>query len=612
MDLIDIGGIVAVCINYFIYIPLIIYLYLQYRKHSNEPIMRYRQPLVLNLMYFFLLVTFLIERWWPLLTNVWCIISAPKWMYSLFSSLTFFCYHLFAIKCYHLHYQQQYHLESADMSWKMDLNPEQKNWFIEHKNTLGNAKKLIQIALIPYTISIIIETINSSISQSSLTFNILYIIILFIPLCFAYYSFWKTRNIDDIYGIHTEIRYQVIAETIANITMILWIIISRTIPLIYNYSQFERLQYLLYVILFTPLYLTPLIIFNTAYPLLLHKKTSQNKQPTGDKSLSRRSVTNSISNMTSIIKDYKAFTAFMRYLVTEFSTENLLFLVELVMVKHKYQTQNNNVIKIPKHKTLLKGYHTQSMSSMSLQLTPALELGEMQKSLHTNDTYMTIDFNISTDDLNKDSITTGRGNTNTNNITKKPAFLKSKHAASLSTSIIHLFRDDNEFNNDFGPLATYLFDDNGKIIVKLYVPRELPPSEISQLNGLYNQMEAIFQKYIKYNANHELNLSSSLRASLNGFFNDEFQNNFFKGEHGEKKEYKLYNLMDGVCLEILRLMNDSFGRFQSTKPYKDVYSDDIENDAMLAMKAKELYNKKLPVIRNASSYHTLMHKYNPK
>ena len=68
MDWISIAGIISICMNYCVYTPLTILLYGQFRKYENEKMMQYREPLVLYVMFAFVLIEFLIEPWWPLLT----------------------------------------------------------------------------------------------------------------------------------------------------------------------------------------------------------------------------------------------------------------------------------------------------------------------------------------------------------------------------------------------------------------------------------------------------------------------------------------------------------------------------------------------------------------
>ena len=44
----------------------------------------------------------------------------------------------------------------------------------------------------------------------------------------------------------------------------------------------------------------------------------------------------------------------------EFSTENLLFVIELIMVKYQYQQKSHNIVKIPRHNTTLSEFNESS------------------------------------------------------------------------------------------------------------------------------------------------------------------------------------------------------------------------------------------------------------
>ena len=134
---------------------------------------------------------------------------------------------------------------------------------IENKNTWGNPKWLIKIAMIEYCITIILETIGGPIfGERTLAFDMMHITLLSIPICIGYYSFWKTQNIDDIYGIRKEILYQVIAELIANVFTTIMFLVVRLVPSVRDYTNIVRFEWLIYVLILPPLFIT---IINIQY-----------------------------------------------------------------------------------------------------------------------------------------------------------------------------------------------------------------------------------------------------------------------------------------------------------------------------------------------------------
>ena len=53
-----------------------------------------------------------------------------------------------------------------------------------------------------------------------------------------------------------------------------------------------------------------------------------------------------VQSLCEVIANYNSFKALMSHLISEFSTENLLFLVELVQCKYEYQKRHNFKIQI--------------------------------------------------------------------------------------------------------------------------------------------------------------------------------------------------------------------------------------------------------------------------
>eukprot|EP01084_Bolivina_argentea_P135494 238742_1 len=114
-------------------------------------------------------------------------------------------------------------------------------------------------------------------------------------------------------------------------------------------------------------------------------------------------------------------------------------------------------------------------------------------------------------------------------------------------------------------------------------------------------MKCLYTCYVKVWSENELNLSYDLRQSLMDYF-----------EHiEEEKEYKVFNIMDGVAIEILRLLQSSFRRFQSSDEFikiishkvkgKNVKSDSEKNtntDAVMKESINSKIADKIPILIN--------------
>ena len=159
MDSIDILGVIFQSINFIIFIPLIIYFLHEFSKYRNETLMKYRSNILLYIIHFIVLFCLIVERLYMCLVRIWQIIDIPIWtVYCLLSLTWWSSMYLFSIKVYLLYYKQKYTLSIADVSWRKDINPNEENWYIKNKNKYGNPIYLIKLAIIPYILSVFLES----------------------------------------------------------------------------------------------------------------------------------------------------------------------------------------------------------------------------------------------------------------------------------------------------------------------------------------------------------------------------------------------------------------------------------------------------------------------
>eukprot|EP01083_Nonionella_stella_P021421 59415_1 len=149
---------------------------------------------------------------------------------------------------------------------------------------------------------------------------------------------------------------------------------------------------------------------------------------------------------------------------------------------------------------------------------------------------------------------------------------------------------------------TYLFHDGGSIMTQICLTNKQPVSSIVKENetSLYAQMSVLYNKYIKVNSNHTLDLSAETRNVLIKYF-EAMQ---CDGKVDRSTECRLFNIMDECCMEIMQLIKRSFSRFSLNRLWIRIIKDDV---AMRRM----LNSNKVPVLRNASSYSVLREQYKP-
>ena len=170
MDVIDILAQGFICIDYLVICPILVYFVYKFKKYSAsiqpkyKDIIKNRSKTLIYLINIVIIFTLLFERTFLLCSKVWIAIdltTSYSWIVYLFLSSTWtYIMILFIIKVYHLYYKQQYNTSIANVSWRKDINPDDKDWYISHKLTFGNTIFCIKISIIPYIFIVVIETIT--------------------------------------------------------------------------------------------------------------------------------------------------------------------------------------------------------------------------------------------------------------------------------------------------------------------------------------------------------------------------------------------------------------------------------------------------------------------
>eukprot|EP01084_Bolivina_argentea_P077448 140475_1 len=377
LDAIDITAIVFQSISAFILIPLILYYTYQFYLLKNEAIMQYRSVCLVYIINFITIFSLAIERTYATLSRVWLVIDVPIWTVFCFIAASWWAATtLFVVKVYNLYYQQQYHRSIADLSWQKDINPNHNDWYIQNKNKYGKISYLITLAFIPYLITVLVESVVPYITGDGLVFFFVHTIFASIPNSISFSIFWKAKSLKDVYSIRDEILYQCILLAIALIPFAISSFHFRFgIGKIKSVNE-TRIEYLLHIPMVFAVAIA-LSIIPTAYPvykykrMIIQNKLSQNIQLESNTQLQSPNTHSREEHITkyigmqglnSILSEYESFKGFMQHLVSEFCSECLLFTVELIQVKHSYQTRNNNVICIPKRNIIQPEYYKELSS----------------------------------------------------------------------------------------------------------------------------------------------------------------------------------------------------------------------------------------------------------
>eukprot|EP01084_Bolivina_argentea_P251583 421994_1 len=353
MDAIDIAATILTCIRLLVLVPTMIYGLYLFNKHSDHQILKYRNPFLMNFIGIVTLMTCVFERTIMLCLASWQIIPnfdlyEDIWVvFFLFSIFWWILYGTFAIKVYNLYFQQQYNISIANMAWKKDINPQNVDWHVNNVHTWGNTIWLLKICSIPYILSCATDALFPIFFGRGLTFDFFHTIMISIPLCVAFVVLYKARKIKDVYKIRDEIFYQSIIVLIALTGYTTVFSVCHLQYLIDKYGEnLLRFEYTTYTLL-TDLCAIAFAIVPTLYPIHLIKHGEFDKLSSAIR-FSDNDINMGINSMNSVIAEYDSFKAFVDHLVSAFAAENLLFVLQLVQIKHDYQKQNNWVVKIPK------------------------------------------------------------------------------------------------------------------------------------------------------------------------------------------------------------------------------------------------------------------------
>ena len=452
-------------------VPIIIVMTTYFYKNKGNALMINRDPSFVLSLNALILIDFSIER--PMkVCNKWNLASIPTWfMSTLTVSIVYGVLYLICIKSYLLFFRQRYHDSIQNKTWIQSIDSSWNDWYIHNYRKWGQFSYMIRWTAIPWIIVTMEPILGHFFWNNFSIFRVIFqVIAALTPFCLLLIFVFRLRHFYDIYGIRKEIIMQcTVSLCIIFIYMISWVIWRVVLDdQSFEYANYMTVNVLIFV-LFGFFGISS--VYYPLYRLKLYEKTEETSKHT-----------TTISTMKRSFADLRIFSLFMRHLVSEFATENLLFIIELLQIKYAYQLSKQHVIKVKNH----------------------------------NNKFLVIDFNVN------DSV----------------------------NSVIYIF--GATFTNH---------------MVQIEFHSDVPTSNLLKLheNDIYGQIRALYVKYIETGAECELNVSYEMRNTI-------IQK--VKSLNSENTKYELmegdlYWLFDECCLHIFQLLQDPFGRFCSSKPYKE-------------------------------------------
>jgi len=364
LDVIDIAGIVVVLLGVSVLTPIMAYALHQFYMIRRAQIMRFRNsPLVIVMNILIILSVF--DHGYGALAIIWKIESPmPSWIeHVIYGLCVSSIYLLIALKTWLLYFEQKYHLSVADAAWKKLINENSQGWFIRHRQTLGDWKYVLKICCIPcaFYISLCVglrmvvavawaAEVMATFAGVAINYWLLHSLPLFFS-CIIYYRF-HSKEFKDLYRISNEIKYQcfivVVFEVFQCGDLVFQLFTKHSAS-----ADVYRIEALINFVVAT-CFLFGLSIFTSTYPVYLHLMTDNGQRLSAIIAMDRRSSNlprrrnGGIMDIGKIMRHKEGFKALMSHLLMEFSTENLLFLVELIQIKYAFQLKNRNVVIVPR------------------------------------------------------------------------------------------------------------------------------------------------------------------------------------------------------------------------------------------------------------------------
>eukprot|EP01083_Nonionella_stella_P117116 348619_1 len=328
-----VGNVIGLVFIYVLSIPIISYYTYRFYQHKSSPIMKHRDVLFVISLNGLIIFGFITQRTFLILEHVG-LISFPIFLRGLLSGITVWgTIDLLCIKSYLLYFQHKYHLSMQNAPWKQSIDSSWNDWYLRNKNKWGRFSYAIRWLAIPYVLSLII----SALGYPVLGWLFMYIfqgIVVFVPVLLLIIFSYRMRGFYDIYGIRKEILSQLLSFVILGAV---YFIASYTAKAIYPNDHEQREHMTSVFGTFVVVISFSFVAFSSVYyPLyLVQQREGTVQQEKTDKRV----------HLISAIRDPTMLSLLMQHSVTEFNTENLLFIIEIVQIKHAYATARNNVIR---------------------------------------------------------------------------------------------------------------------------------------------------------------------------------------------------------------------------------------------------------------------------
>eukprot|EP01083_Nonionella_stella_P192874 712717_1 len=348
-----------------------------------------------------------------LMSTVWQAMILPSWvlMFVYSASWDAICI-LYAVKTWKLHFKQQIALQTTAKLWQKHINPNVKHWYIQNQSKYANNRHLLRVLFPIYLFFITTPTVLEALfvkdtpDEHALVVHSFNALWNSLPLIFALVIFCKSKDMNDQYGIRNEFNIQTVflwiffaVYTVEFVVFNSALVIDIWTMEMHQVLRLRRIEYVLYAVNIV-LINCVLALSSTLCPLCLankkrlgHGSIEYNYTKVTNISLDTGSTGSSTAfslSLTDLIADPLGFDLFIQHIVTEFATETVLFIIEVVQCKFIYShisfghdantvLTNHSVPRAVFHDTNYDMFDMDGMTDGSLTITlpPALTYSEI-------------------------------------------------------------------------------------------------------------------------------------------------------------------------------------------------------------------------------------------
>lgn len=311
--------------------PCVIYCTLQLKQHWHEVYFIKRRRRLIFASVTLCIIMLLVELPYYVIDGIfgngyfttrWLIMQYCNWFIILWFI------NIYTIRLYAVYFDHRYNEAIINADWILEIGRESvinQNWFINHKNTVGNSRKLLLFGTI---VAVLIEvvylaikiTVDAAYPDENIFVESIFAIYLFVDIIILWQIYKRVSTYKDVLHLKNEFRMFHKCCLFVFIAIFLVEIVEGTANVDNSWLVIHIVQCIIW---------SMFIYIQTGYVVRLNKCSKNNKNSDNSNENIRESKVNLYADWRKIIAIKDGYNEFMSFLKFEFAIENLLFISEV-------------------------------------------------------------------------------------------------------------------------------------------------------------------------------------------------------------------------------------------------------------------------------------------